>query len=49
MMPLCDLAQALAILTVVLDSEVIQYQRISADVLAFKTSAPHAGAHSLDD
>jgi hypothetical protein len=48
-MSLGDLAKALAILPVVLDGEIIQHQRISADVLAFKTSAPHAGAHSLDD
>jgi hypothetical protein len=44
-----DLAQALATLTVLLGGEIIQYQGISADVLSFKTSAPHAGAHSLDD
>jgi hypothetical protein len=39
----------LATLAVSLDGEVIEDQRISADVLSFKPGAPHAGAHSLDD
>jgi hypothetical protein len=44
-----DLAKALAMLAVSLDGGVVQDQRISADVLAFKAGAPHAGAHPLDD
>ena len=44
-----DLADTLAMLTVSVDGEVIQYQRISTDVLAFEPGAPHAGAHPLDD
>ena len=43
-----DLAKALAMLAVSLDGEVIQYQRISADLTVFKPGAPHAGAHPLD-
>ena len=48
-MPFCDLPDALATLTVLLDSSVVQYQRSSADALAFEPCAPHAGAHSFDD
>ena len=44
-----DLAQALAILAVSLDGGMVELQRITADVLAFKTGAPHAGAHPFDD
>ena len=44
-----DLAQALAILAVAVDGGVVELQRITADVLAFKTGAPHAGAHPFDD
>ena len=36
-------------LTVSLDSGVVQDQRFAADVLAFEPGAPHAGAHPLDD
>jgi len=45
----CDLAKALATLAVSLDSEVVEDQRISADVLAFEPGASHAGAHPLDN
>ncbi len=48
-MELGDLAQALAMLAVALDSGMVQHQRIAADVLAFEPGAPHAGAHSLDN
>jgi hypothetical protein len=44
-----DLSNTLTTLTVLLDGEVVQYQRSSADALAFKAGAPHAGAHPLDD
>ncbi len=44
-----DLAEALATLTVSLDGGIIQDQWVAADVLAFETGAPHAGAHPLDD
>jgi hypothetical protein len=44
-----DLTDTLAMLTVSLDGEVIQDQRISTDVLSFKPGAPDAGAHPLDD
>ena len=44
-----DLPDALATLTVLLDGGVVQYQRSSADVLAFEPGAPHAGAHPFDD
>ena len=46
-MPFCDLAQALAILKVFLDSCVIEYQWVAADVLAFVACAPHSGAHAF--
>jgi len=45
--PFCDLAQALAILKVFLDSCVIEYQWVAADVLAFEACAPHSGAHAF--
>jgi hypothetical protein len=48
-MPSGDLSDALAALAVLLDGEVIQHERSPADPLAFKTGAPHAGAHSFDD
>ena len=48
-MPFCDLAQALAILKVFLDSCVIEYQWVAADVLAFEAGAPHSGEYPLDD
>ena len=48
-MALCDLSDALATLPVLLDGEVVEYQRSSADSLAFQTGAPHSGAHPLDD
>jgi hypothetical protein len=44
-----DLSQTLATLTVLLDGEVVQYQRSPADPLTFETSTPHAGAHPFDD
>jgi hypothetical protein len=44
-----DLAKALAMLAVSLDGGVVQDHGISADVLAFKASAPHAGALALED
>jgi len=47
--PFCDLAHALAILTVSLDSCIIQCQWIAADVLAFEAGAPHSGEYPLDD
>ena len=48
-MPSGDLSDALTTLTVLLDGEVVQHERSSADPLAFKACAPHAGAHPLDD
>src|ERR1019366_3903438 len=48
-MAFSDLTDTLAMLTVSLDGEVIQDQRIAADVLAFRPGAPHAGAHPLDN
>ena len=47
--PFCDLPDALATLTVLLDSKVVQHQRSPADALAFEPGAPHAGAHPFDD
>jgi hypothetical protein len=43
-----DLAKTQATLTVLSDGSIIEYQRSSADSLAFEPSAPHAGTHSLD-
>src|ERR1017187_3644775 len=48
-MSLRDLAKALALASVALDSGVVQFQRIAANVAAFEACAPHAGAHSFDD
>jgi F420-0:gamma-glutamyl ligase-like protein len=48
-MALGDLADALALAAVALDSGTIQLQRIAADMLAFEPCAPHAVAHPLDD
>ncbi len=48
-MALGDLTKALAILTVLLDGDVFQHQRIAADVLALGAGAPHASAYALDD
>ena len=45
--PFCDLPEALALAVVALDGGIIQCERISADMLAFKAGAPHAGAHPL--
>src|ERR1035437_7701582 len=45
----CDLAQALALAAVPLDGSMVEFQRVAADVLAFKAGAPHAGPHPLDD
>ena len=39
-MELGDLAQALALTAVALDSGMVQHQRIAADVLAFELCAP---------
>jgi hypothetical protein len=44
-----DLADALAIQPVLLDSGVVQFQRLAADVLTFQASAPHAATHPLND
>ena len=44
-----DLADALALTTVALDGGMVEYQRQAVDALTFQTSAPHAGAHPLDD
>ena len=44
-----DLADALALAAVLLDCYIIEYQRGTADTLAFETCAPHAGAHPLND
>jgi hypothetical protein len=48
-MAFCDLAQALALAAIALYPDVIQLERITADVAAFKTGASHAGAYPLDD
>ena len=48
-MSLGYLTKALSLATVALDSGVVQFQRIAADVPAFETGAPHAGAHPYDD
>jgi hypothetical protein len=44
-----DLAQALALAAVALDSGTVQYQWVSADMMALDPGAPHAGAHSFDN
>ena len=44
-----DLSQTLTMQAVLLDGSVVQYQRSTADPLAFEAGAPHAGAHPLDD
>jgi len=44
-----DLADALALAAVILDGSIVEFQRSTADTLAFETGAPHAGAHPLDD
>src|ERR1035438_4624882 len=44
-----DLSKALATLKVLLDGEIVQHQRSSADTLAFQARAPHAGAHPFND
>jgi hypothetical protein len=41
-MALGDLSQALALATIALDTGMIEYQRITADVLAFKTGTPQS-------
>ena len=48
-MALGDLAKALSTAAVLLDSGMVQYQRIAADVLTFEAGAPHAGADPLND
>ena len=48
-MAFCYLAKALALAAVPLDGSIVEYQRVAADVLAFKAGAPHAGAHPLDN
>ena len=45
----CDLSDALAALTILLDGGTVQDQRSSTDSLAVEPGAPHAGADSLDD
>jgi hypothetical protein len=42
-------AKALALASVALDSGVVQFQRVAADVAAFEACAPHAGAYPPDD
>ena len=46
-MPFGDLAETLAMQTVLLDCGVVQFQRSTADTLTFQfqTGTPHAGAH----
>src|ERR1019366_8967199 len=44
-----DLAQALSMLTVLNDCGPVEIKGSASDVAAFEASAPHAGAHSLDD
>src|ERR1039457_1364320 len=44
-----DLSQTPATLTVLLDGEVVQYQRSPAGPLTFQPCAAHARAHSFDD
>ena len=48
-MAFCNLAKTLSLAAVSLDGGVVQFQWMAADVTAFEASAPHAGAHSLDD
>ena len=48
-MAFCDLSDSLALAAISLDSGVVQYQRMAADVLTFNPCAPHAGAHPFDD
>ena len=48
-MALGDLTETLPLAAIAEDSSAIQVQWITADVLAFKPGAPHAGAHSLDN
>jgi hypothetical protein len=48
-MSFCDLSNALATLTILLDGGAVQYQWSSTDSLAVEAGAPHAGADSLDD
>ena len=44
-----QLAKAHAALPVLADGSAIEIESRPSDVATFKTSAPHAGAHSLDD
>ncbi len=44
-----DLAQALPALTIYKDSFAVEVERFSSDLTALEASAPHAGAHPLDD
>ena len=48
-MALRYLTKALTLASVALDSGVVQFQRVAADVAAFEACAPHAGAYPLDD
>ena len=48
-MALGDLEDALALAAVLLESGMVQYQGITADVLTFEAGAPHSGAHPFDD
>ena len=44
-----DLAKAQALAAVELDSGMVQFEGIAADVAALELGAPHAVAHPLDD
>ena len=48
-MPPGDRTKAEALSAVTLDSGVVEFKRLTSDVLAFELGAPHAGADSLDD
>jgi hypothetical protein len=48
-MAFCNLAKTLSLAAVSLDGGVVQFQWIAADVTAFESGSPYAGAHSLDD
>ena len=48
-MALGNLAKALALAAVSLDGGTVQFERIAADVAAFKAGAPHAGAYPFDN
>src|SRR5664279_4705679 len=47
-MALCDLAKTLPLGAVMLDPGVVEFQRVAADVAAFKAGAPGCGAPALE-